>query len=58
MMKRKEFELDVDFIGGERLLTKEDEKAFSEYLKTKKMMKAKKRIHKTITKSQKKVVVT
>jgi hypothetical protein len=27
----------VDFIGGEKPLTKEDEKAFTEYLKKKKL---------------------
>jgi len=32
-MKHKQTELDVDFIGGERTLTKEDEKAISDYLK-------------------------
>lgn len=32
-MKLKQTELDVDFIGGERTLTKEDEKAISDYLK-------------------------
>ena len=35
-MKHKKAELDVDFIGGERPLTKEEEKALSEYFKAKK----------------------
>ena len=34
-MKKKQEELDVDFIGGVRPLTKEDEQAISEYLKGK-----------------------
>ena len=34
-MKKKQEELDVDFIGGVRPLTKEDEQAISEYLKAK-----------------------
>ena len=34
-MKKKQEELDVDFIGGVRPLTKEDEQAISEYLKDK-----------------------
>lgn len=38
-MKRKQIELDVDYIGGERALTKEDEKAISEYIKKAKSKK-------------------
>ena len=34
-MKKKQEELDVDFIGGVRPLTKEDEQAISKYLKDK-----------------------
>ena len=41
-MKKKHEELDVDFIGGVRPLTKEDEKAISEYLKSKKLQQARK----------------
>jgi hypothetical protein len=37
MNKRRQVELDVDFIGGERSLTKEDEKAISDFLKQRKM---------------------
>jgi hypothetical protein len=33
-MKRKTKELDVDFIGGQEPLTKEEEKAISEFIKT------------------------
>ena len=40
-MKRKKLELDVDFIGGGRPLTKEDEQAISAFIKTDKLRKAK-----------------
>lgn len=33
-MKRKKKELDVDFIGGQEPLTKEEEKAIGEFIKT------------------------
>lgn len=37
-MKQKEKELNVDFIGGQQeTLTKEEERAISEYLKNKKI---------------------
>ena len=48
-MKRKSTELDVDFIGGQGPLTKEEEKAISEFIKTQKLMRAKKQIRKTKT---------
>jgi hypothetical protein len=32
-MKTKKVELDVDFIGGQTSLTKEEEKTFREYIK-------------------------
>ena len=32
-MKTKKVELDVDFIGGERSLTKEEEKSISDFIK-------------------------
>ena len=54
-MKHKLSELDVDFIGGERPLTKEDEKAISDYLKSNKMLKPKKFIRKVSIHSQKNV---
>ncbi len=41
-MKKKKEELDVDFIGGVRPLTKEDEQAISEYLRSKKSQQARK----------------
>jgi hypothetical protein len=37
MNKTKIIELNVDFIGGERSLTKEDEQAISDFLKRKKL---------------------
>ena len=43
-MKRKSIELDVDFIGGENPMTKEEEKAISEYIKAQKLLRAKKQI--------------
>ena len=43
-MKRKSEELDVDFIGGQNSMTKEEEKAISEYIKAQKMSGAKKQI--------------
>ena len=54
-MKSKSIELDVDFIGGERLLTKEDEIAFSEFLKNEKLVQAKKDIRKISPNRRKKV---
>ena len=48
-MKNKSKELDVDFIGGQGPLTKEEEQAISEYIKTQKMLRTKKAVHKTIT---------
>lgn len=35
-MKKKNIELDVDFIGGEEPLTQEEEKALSDLLQSKK----------------------
>ena len=43
-MKRKSEELDVDFIGGQNPMTKEEEKAISEFIKAKKLLSAKKQI--------------
>ena len=41
MNKAKTIELDVDFIGGERSLTKEDEQAISDFLKQSKLQQLK-----------------
>lgn len=41
MKKKKEKELDVDFIGGQGPLTKEEEKQLSEYIQKQKDKKKK-----------------
>jgi hypothetical protein len=51
-MKTKKIELDVDFIGGQTSLTKEEEKTLCEYIKKSKSKKAKKVSHKTKTVKQ------
>jgi hypothetical protein len=51
-MKTKKVELDVDFIGGQTSLTKEEEKAISDYIKKSKAKKAKSLIIKTKTAKQ------
>jgi hypothetical protein len=43
-MKHKSKELEVDFIGGENPMTKEEEIAISEFLKAQKLLRAKKQI--------------
>ena len=40
-MKTKKVELDVDFIGGQTSLTKEEERAISDFIKKSKSKKAK-----------------
>jgi hypothetical protein len=57
-MKRKQTELDVDFIGGVRTLTKEDEKAISDYIKKNKLAskhKTKNKKSQTIKRSRVKI---
>ena len=44
-MKTKSKELDVDFIGGQGPLTKSEEKAISEFIKSQKLLQAKKQTH-------------
>jgi hypothetical protein len=51
-MKTKKIELDVDFIGGQTTLTKEEEKTISEFIKKNKSKKTKKTSHKTKTVKQ------
>jgi len=41
-MKPKSAELDVDFIGGQNPMTKEEEKAISEFLKAQKLLRSNK----------------
>jgi hypothetical protein len=48
-MKTKKVELDVDFIGGQTSLTKEEEKAISEFIKKNKSKKTKAHSLKTKT---------
>jgi len=48
-MKHKSKELDVDFIGGEDPMTKEEEKAISEFIKAQKLLSAKKQIRNNTT---------
>ena len=47
MKKRKSIELDVDYIGGQIPMTKEEEKAISEFIKSQKLVNAKKQIRST-----------
>jgi hypothetical protein len=51
-MKTKKIELDVDFIGGQTSLTKEEEKTITEYIKKGKSKKTKKTSHKAKTAKQ------
>jgi len=54
-MKKKSTELDVDFIGGQGPLTKSEEQAIKEFIKTQKLLKAKKQIRRP--KPQKRKIV-
>ena len=54
-MKRKSTELDVDFIGGEDPMTNAEEKAISEFIKTRKLLNTRKQIRNTRAIRQKKV---
>ena len=47
-MKNKTVELDVDFIGGQGELTKEEEKQISEFIQSQKLLRARTQIRKTI----------
>ena len=55
-MKIKATELDVDFIGGQGSLTKDEEKRISEFIKAQKLLRAKQQTRKTKSSSRKKVV--
>jgi hypothetical protein len=48
-MKTRNIELDVDFIGGQRSLTKEEEKAISDFIRKEKSKKAKTSSRKKLT---------
>ena len=54
-MKKNKNELDVDFIGGAGPLTKEEEKAISEFIKASKVRNGKKKARKSKTLSGRKV---
>lgn len=56
-MKNRLKELDVDFIGGENPMTKEEEKAISEFIKAQKLLKAKKQIRNNKTSRRSKSIV-
>jgi len=49
-------ELDVDFIGGQGPLTKDEELAISEFIKAQKLLRSKKQPTKTKPKGRTKVV--
>jgi len=51
-MKTKKIELDVDFIGGQTSLTKDEEKTISNFIKKNKSKKTKSLILKTKTAKQ------
>ncbi len=44
MGKQKKIGLDVDFIGGENTMIKEEKNAISEFIKTQKLLRANKQI--------------
>ncbi len=54
-MKTKKTELDVDFIGGQGSLTKEEEQAISKFLQAKKSQRRKPILRKRSSSSRKKV---
>lgn len=54
-MKHKSKELDVDFIGGQGPLTKDEEHAISEFIKAQKLLRVKKQSPKTKTAGRTKV---
>jgi hypothetical protein len=55
-MKKKSAELDVDFIGGQGPLTKEEEQAISKFIKAQKLLRAKKQIRKKKISVRRKVI--
>jgi len=55
-MKPKIKELDVDFIGGQEAMSKEEELAISEFLNARKMALAKKNMQNIKTTQPKKVI--
>lgn len=55
-MKNKSKELDVDSIGGQGSMTNEEEKAISEFIRTQKLLRAKKQIRLKKPTTRKKVI--
>jgi hypothetical protein len=55
-MKHKSKEQDVDFIGGQGPLTKDEELVISEFIKAQKLLRSKKQASKTKPKGRTKVV--
>ena len=51
-MKNKATELDVDFIGGQGSLTKDEEKRISEFIKAQKLLRVKQQNRRTRTSPQ------
>ncbi len=56
-MKNKTVELDVDFIGGQGELTKEEEKQISEFIQSQKLLRAKTQIRGSIVPKRDKMLV-
>ena len=55
-MKPKATELDVDFIGGQESMTKEEELAISEFIKARKLLRANKNMKITKAIQSKRVI--
>ncbi|MEI6048980.1 MAG: hypothetical protein WCS03_08790 [Bacteroidota bacterium] len=55
-MKRKTIELDVDFIGGQDPMTKEEEKAIGEFIKAQKLLRVRKQIRSTKATQRRKII--
>ncbi len=49
IMKNKKIELDVDFIGSQEALTKEEEKALSDYFIIRKLKSQKQRLKQALS---------
>ena len=54
-MKQKSKELDVDYIGGQDPMTKEEENAISEFIKVQKLLRAQKQTRSTKTIPKRKI---
>jgi hypothetical protein len=57
-MKKRELEIDIDFIGEQTSLTIEEEKALSDYFKQKKANLKLAEIKKTVRKTKSKTITT